>query len=412
MTSNLQASPQSPIYGRLTDLLAVPPKNGLYKQQECYGSGIRMVHMTELFANRILTSEDMPRVTLTDDEVRSFSALPGDILIARRSIKLEGVAKAVLIGQISEPLTFESSIIRLRPNAQKIHSEFLLVFLESEEGRRQVTRVTRQVAVSGIAGSDLRQISVPIFPISEQRRIAQILRAWDEAIGTLDKMINVKRRHVAAVARAFFEPCHPSVREKPSSWREFTLGTVFRERAASGSNSDALLSITMAEGVIDREDVGRRDTSNVDKSNYKLILPGDIGYNTMRMWQGVSGLSKMRGIVSPAYTVVTPDNKNISGRYAAHLFKSRRMVFDFERYSQGLTSDTWNLKFPAFSKIPLFLPPIRIQEQQADLLDAMKGELDLLGKQREMLDREKRGLMQKLLTGEWRVKAAAREAAA
>lgn len=160
----------------------------------------------------------------------------------------------------------------------------------------------------------------------------------------------------------------------------------------------------MSGGVIDRADVGRKDVSNDDKSSYKLILPGDIGYNTMRMWQGVSGLSTLRGIVSPAYTIVTPDNQNIDARYAAHLFKSRRMVFDFERYSQGLTSDTWNLKYPAFSKIVVLLPPISVQKKEAAVMDACLAEVAAFERLRDAIVRQKRGLMQKLLTGEWRVK--------
>ena len=199
-------------------------------------------------------------------------------------------------------------------------------------------------------------------------------------------------------------PATPAFQQRPDSWREFELGDVFRERTQPGDEGDALLSITMSEGVIDRDDVGRKDTSNEDKSRYKLILPGDIGYNTMRMWQGVSGLSMLRGIVSPAYTIVTPGNRNIAARYAAHLFKSRRMVFDFQRYSQGLTSDTWNLKFPAFSRIKVFLPPIEQQEKQAELLDMLKEEIAVVERQGKTLTRQKRGLMQKLLTGEWRVR--------
>src|SRR5262249_53194840 len=135
----------------------------------------------------------------------------------------------------------------------------------------------------------------------------------------------------------------------------------------------------------------------------KLICPGDIGYNTMRMWQGVSGLSRHRGIVSPAYTVVVPNSMKIHAQYAAHLFKSRRMVFDFERYSQGLTSDTWSLKFPTFSRIKLFLPPLHNQQQQALCLDNLTTEISLLDRQRTSFAIQKRGLMQKLLTGQWRV---------
>lgn len=246
-------------------------------------------------------------------------------------------------------------------------------------------------------------IPVHIPPLPEQRKIAEILRTWDEAIEKLKSLREANEARYKALARRFFDPCHPTFHGRPNSWREFELGEVFRERSQSGDEDDRLLSITMNGGVIDRDEVGRKDTSTEDKSKYKLILPGDIGYNTMRMWQGVSGLSALRGIISPAYTVVTPIPKFILGRYAAHLFKSRRMVFDFERYSQGLTSDTWNLKFPAFSPIKVFLPPIDDQEKQADLLDALTSEGVVIGKQVEALARQKRGLMQKLLTGEWRV---------
>jgi type I restriction enzyme S subunit len=167
----------------------------------------------------------------------------------------------------------------------------------------------------------------------------------------------------------------------------------------------------MERGIVPREEVGRKDSSAADKSAYKLICPGDIGYNTMRMWQGVSALSTLRGIVSPAYTVVIPDNQNILDRYAAHLFKSPRMVFDFERYSQGLTSDTWNLKFPAFAEIEVRLPPMELQRQHAELLDQATAEITALGRFRDALQRQKRGLMQKLLTGEWRTDSFTEEAA-
>ena len=257
--------------------------------------------------------------------------------------------------------------------------------------------------MKNITKDELLSLDIEIPPLPEQRKIAEILRTWDEAIEKLEALRAAKLRQYSALTRRFFDPCHPAFQPRRNSWREFELGEVFRERSQSSEEGDVLLSITMSEGVIDRSDVGRKDTSNEDKSRYKLILPGDLGYNTMRMWQGVSGLSTLRGIVSPAYTIVTPDNRNIAARYAAHLFKSRRMVFDFERYSQGLTSDTWNLKFPAFSKIKVFLPPVEQQKKQAELLDIMREEIAAVERQSKTLTRQKRGLMQKLITGEWRV---------
>ena len=274
----------------------------------------------------------------------------------------------------------------------------------SGHGRRYFQLSSKQSTnLASINSTQLKEFPVPLPSLDLQRKIAEILRTWDEALEKLAALRAAKELKYRAFAQKFFEPCHLSFHGRPNIWQEFELDAIFTERCQAGVDGERLLSVTMNGGVIDRDDVGRKDTSTDDKSRYKLVLPGDIAYNTMRMWQGVSGLSTIQGIVSPAYTVVTPLEARILGRYAAHLFKSRRMVFDFERYSQGLTSDTWNLKFPAFSKIKVRLPPVNDQEKQADLLDAMLCELDVLRRQTEALTRQKRGLMQKLLTGEWRV---------
>lgn len=328
----------------------------------------------------------------------------GDILLNRTN-SADLVGKTGIVKENSEAV-FASYLVRLDVDREKADPEYVNYWLNTAIAQTALKRLsTRGVSQANINPTEFRKhCPLPLPPLPEQRKIAEILRTWDEAIERLEALRAANEGRYKALARRFFDPCHPTFHGRPNAWREFELGGVFRERSQSGEENDRLLSITMNAGVINRDDVGRKDTSTEDKSKYKLILPGDIGYNTMRMWQGVSGLSAVRGIISPAYTVVTPVPNRIIGRYAAHLFKSRRMVFDFERYSQGLTSDTWNLKFPAFSKITVFVPSIEDQEKQADLLDTLIAESSVIGKQLEALTRQKRGLMQKLLTGEWRVK--------
>lgn len=327
----------------------------------------------------------------------------GTIIICRKNSE-ETIGSSAL-ALTDEPNVFLSDLLWELHPAPSADRHWLANSLKSDRLRKliQIAATGTQSTMKNISQDRLLSIPVAIPPLPEQRKIAEILRTWDEAIEKLEALRAANEGRYKALARRFFDPCHPTFHGRPNTWREFEIGGVFRERNQSGEENDRLLSITMNGGVIDRDDVGRKDTSTDDKSKYKLILPGDIGYNTMRMWQGVSGLSALRGIISPAYTVVTPVPNRILGRYAAHLFKSRRMVFDFERYSQGLTSDTWNLKFPAFSKIRVFLPPIDDQEKLADTLDALTAEGAVIGRQVEALTRQKRGLMQKLLTGEWRV---------
>ena len=82
-------------------------------------------------------------------------------------------------------------------------------------------------------------------------------------------------------------------------WKEYQLGQMFAERNERNNDGLALLSIGQ-NGVYPQEDSIKKDTSNSDKSKYKKICIGDIGYNTMRMWQGRSALSNLEGIVNSA----------------------------------------------------------------------------------------------------------------
>ena len=351
----------------------------------------------------IVNLKDLATVSSDGADWQSLRLRVGDILLNRTNSP-DLVGKVGIVREDSDAV-FASYLVRLHVDHNRADPEYVAFWLNSDVAQRALKRLsTRAVSQANINATEFRKhCPIALGPLSEQRRIAEILRAWDEAIEKLSALRAANELRYKALARRFFDPCHPTFAGRPNSWREFELGDVFVERSQNGEDSDRLLSITMNGGIIDRDDVGRKDTSTADKSKYKLILPGDIGYNTMRMWQGVAGLSELRGIISPAYTVVTPIADRILDRYGAHLFKSRRMVFDFERYSQGLTSDTWQLKFPSFSKIKVFLPPVEDQAKEANLLDCLVREGAVIGMQLEALTRQKRGLMQKLLTGEWPV---------
>ena len=76
----------------------------------------------------------------------------------------------------------------------------------------------------------------------------------------------------------------------------------------------------------------------------------------------------------------------------------------FLRYSQGLTSDTWNLKFRHFSEIKITIPEKTEQQKIAFVLSAADTEIETHQKQRSALKEQKKGLMQQVLTGKKRVK--------
>jgi type I restriction enzyme, S subunit len=249
----------------------------------------------------------------------------------------------------------------------------------------------------------LLSLSLPVPPIEERDKITAILSSWDHAIEKLQSLISAKEQHKKGLMQQLLsgKKRFPGFEDE---WKEVKLGDIFTERKETNRPDLKLLAITSKQGVIDRDNLEKRDTSNEDKSKYKRIAPGDIGYNTMRLWQGVAALSPVEGIISPAYTVVTP-NEEIDGEYMSYLFKYPPMIHLFYRYSQGLVSDTWNCKFSHFSQIKIKIPGKAEQEKIASVFKAVDRELITYKQKLKALQTQKKGLMQQLLTGKIRVKA-------
>lgn len=286
--------------------------------------------------------------------------------------------------------------------SEDIYPKYLLFFLHAQKNRLLELVDSAGHGTGRLNSNSLKAFPVVVRPLQEQIAIADLLSTWDAAIEKIERLIATKEKQKKALMQSLLtgKRCLKGFRE---TWSECKLGDVFKERAERANDHLPLLSITREEGVIPRGDVDRKDTSSEDKSNYLRICPGDIGYNTMRMWQGVSALSSLEGIVSPAYTICTP-KKGVDGEFMAHLFKLPQTIHKFYRFSQGLTSDTWNLKFHHFKEIKVSIPKIEEQQRIASLLNACNEEIGLVKKQAEAFRRQKRGLMQKLLTGQWRVR--------
>lgn len=178
-------------------------------------------------------------------------------------------------------------------------------------------------------------------------------------------------------------------------WEKKKLGDSFEERTERNRGDLPLLSLG-EEGLVYQSDTARKDNSNADKSKYLRVAIGDIAYNTMRMWQGRCVFAEIEGIVSPAYTVCKP-HEGIDSKFHYYLFKTHKMISTFHQHSQGLVSDTLNLKYQAFASINYFLPPsLAEQEKIAGCLSAMDELIAAQGQEIEALKERKRGLMQQL----------------
>ncbi|EKK0585952.1 restriction endonuclease subunit S [Campylobacter upsaliensis] len=159
--------------------------------------------------------------------------------------------------------------------------------------------------------------------------------------------------------------------EIPQSWENVSIRSCFTEsNQRCNTDSYPLLSVTIANGIIYQDNIeNKKDISNDDKSNYKIVPLNAVAYNKMRMWQGAVGVNTLTiGIVSPAYIVAIP-NEKILPNFVSYLFKSKIMISEFDKNSYGLCLDMNNLRYDDFRNIKIPLPPLQEQKEIAEFLD-------------------------------------------
>ena len=180
-------------------------------------------------------------------------------------------------------------------------------------------------------------------------------------------------------------------------YKQCRIGDIYAERSQRGASDMELLSVTMNDGVKPRSEIEGKDNSSEDKSNYKIVRKGDMVYNSMRMWQGANGISPCDGIVSPAYTVLMP-KQEINNGYFAALFKSANLINEFRKNSQGMTSDTWNLKYPQIETIKIQIPSVSEQDKVSELFGVLDARIVAQAQLVESLKKYKRGVNNQILS--------------
>ena len=377
-------------------------KNGLNYTPSENGFSYNFLGVGDFLQKNIVYADQLNQITIKEELGEEYLLKNGDIVFVRSNGSKSLVGRCVLIKTNKAKATYSGFCIRFRLNSQctttkyiqyLVHVGFLKRFLAYEGRGTNITNLNQNI---------LSRLLFPLPSVNEQIEITKALSTWDLAIEKQSELI----KKLTLRKRALMQKLLIGKKRLPGfsgKWKERRLGELFTERNETNRYDLPLLSITRDKGVIYQSESEKRDISNDDKSKYKRICPNDIGYNTMRMWQGRSALSQLEGIVSPAYTIVTP-TEDVDVRFMAMLIQQPRIVYAFWTHSQGLVSDTLNCKYPDFSQVKVVIPQKREQIAIADMLYGFDKEIELANEKLAKLQSQKRGLMQQLLTGKKRIK--------
>ena len=288
-------------------------------------------------------------VSVDIDAVHRYELRRGDVLMTEGGDFDKLGRGTVWRGEIPGCL-HQNHVFAVRPNPDYLLPEFLAAWSASSVARKYFKASSKRTTnLASINSGQLKAAALCLPPVAAQRAIVRLLATFETRSKQLNALVDARRALKHGLMQRLLAPLGSTPRSS-TVWQTHRLGDLFRPRTEVSRADLRLLAVTGGRGVVPRHDLDRKDSSNPDKSRYLRVAPGDIVYNTMRMWQGVSARSSLEGIVSPAYTVCVP-GREIDAEFAAVLFKHTPVVHLFHRHSQGLVSDTLNLKFDSFAKI-------------------------------------------------------------
>lgn len=329
-----------------------------------------------------------------------------DIILADASEDYKDLGKATLLKKKSNRniiAGLHTFALRIK-NTKNIDAKYFLYYTKTDKYRKYMSKVGTGTSVFGINKKNLEETIIPLGHIYEQEKIGSFFYTLDQKLDLQKKRIEELKDYKKGMMQRIFDQ---EIRFKDENgqdypdWEEKKLGEVFEESTLKlkdikeSERYTELLSVTLYEGIKKQIELGDSDVSSIDKSNYKIVNKNDIVYNSMRMWQGASGVSQHDGIVSSAYVVLRP-KKTIRSDFMARYFKDLKSIHKFYERSQGMTSDTLTLRYNLFKDILLTIPSLPEQEKIASFLSAIDRRIELEEERLESYEEFKKGLMQRM----------------
>lgn len=397
---------------KLGEILPKPYKNGIYKSAEYYGSGTEILRINDFDNDGKLTTESLQKLGLEQNEIDCYQLKPNDIVINRVN-SLTHIGKSILWNDSPNRfVVYESNMMRIQPDESVIVPEYLIRILQAEPAREHFRKVAkRAVAQCSINQQDVKSLVFPLPSLTEQKKIAQILSTWDQAIAITERQLDLARQQKKSLMQQLLtgKKRFPGFER---TWKSGVLSDVanidsgFAFRVDDFSDeSDTVPIIRMSDLKSGNLDLSRsarvvsKTLVGLDKFALKSdeFVFGMSGSLTNYAWVKANDL--------PCYL-----NQRV-GRIVAkddadQLFVSFLYLSDHIQHTilaKAAGAAQLNISVTDLRSISIKYPCSMEQKKIASVLSTSDKEIDTLLSQLDSLKQEKKALMQALLTGKRRV---------
>ena len=325
---------------------------------------------------------------------------PGDIVFSLRG----NIGQLSIVPECLPEANLTQGTARISTNARALN-KFVAEALKSPNIQKRIDIVSKGSTFREISLEELRDLEIPLPPIPEQRKIAEILLTWDEALEKLSALRRAKQRSFDGLRQRLFGNKGQYI----GHWQFKPLAEITtRVRRRNDGGDHPVMTISAKSGFLLQSDKFARDMAGSSAERYTLLHQGEFAYNKGNSLTAPYGciyeLGRPTAVVPFVYFSFAL-KAELDRAFYRHLFASGYLNHQLSRLiNSGVRNDgLLNLDVDDFFSCKVPVPPLDEQQQIGRVLTAAKEELALLDREIAALKRQKRGLMQKLLTGEWRV---------
>lgn len=354
---------------------------------------------TTQIQNNIINLNDVKEF-ITDDGLKKSSLK----IIPKGTLLMAMYGQGKTRGQVGI-LNFDSTINQACAAigvSQKVSSLFLYQYFQFKY--ENIRALSNSGGQKNLSAEIIKSIEFNLPPFLEQEKIVDTLSVWDSAIEKTEKLINLEEKKMSAFAIKLFSG------KTKFQTKNRRLGELLEEKFDLSTGSEEVFSVSVHKGLINQIEHLGRSFAAANTDNYNLVKFGCLVYTKSPTGDFPYGIVKQSSIkkdviVSPLYGVYEPVMNEI-GLIIEFFFESpiRCKNYLYPLIQKG-AKNTISISNQDFLKGIINFPEnekdlIKV----ADYIRLSKEYISLLKKQLEQYKLQKQGLMQKLLTGEWRVK--------
>jgi type I restriction enzyme S subunit len=393
--------------GKHIDLLTgYPFKSELYTESD---NSIRLLRGDNVIQGDIRWRDAKRWAIELAEKLDNYFLQKGDVVIAMDRTWVKAGLKVAIIEDHDLPSLLVQRVARLRAT-KHLTQEYLLYLVSGYRFEQYVKGVQTETAVPHISSEQIREFSILLPPISEQKRIAEILSAWDEAIATTEKLIAAKQKRKKALMHKMLTGKRRFEKFRSDDWLTIKLGKVAEIRRGASPrpiDNPEYFSQT-GRGWVRIADVTASKTYLTETTQYLSALgesksvpvnPSDL-IMSICATIGIPRIVTMEACIHDGFVVIRPRTSDFNRLFLYHFldFISSKLA------KSGQPGTQKNLNTTIVSNVEI--PAISREEQNyiANALSLADEEIYKLEERLFQFQKQKRGLMQKLLTGEWRVK--------